>query len=118
MLAELEAVSDRDVAESMKGLSIFVDADEVALSDDEYLWEDLVGCTVVTDTGRMLGKVTALQEYGAQDILTVTAGEGFDEPGEWMLPFTEAVILSVDLDGRRIDVCLPEGMDACFTPGS
>jgi len=90
----------------------------VEASEDEYLWEDLIGCTVVTDAGCSLGEVTALQEYGAQDILTVVAGSDFDEPGEWMLPFTEEVILNVDLDAGKIEVHLPEGMEACFTPRS
>lgn len=114
----MKGVSGRDAADALKGLSVYVDASEVEIDEDEYLWDDLIGCRVITDEGRALGEVAALQEYGAQDILTVAAGLDFDEPGEWMLPFTEEVIQNIDLDAKEIRVHLLEGMDACFTPRS
>jgi len=117
VLAELEGINDRDAADALKGKKVWVSQAEVEIADDEYLWEELVGCEVVTDAGELLGFVTALQEYGAQDILTVRTPEGATEPGEWLLPFIREVVLDVDLDGRRIYIHLPEGMDACFTPG-
>jgi len=39
-----------------------------------------------------------------------------DIQGEWLIPFTEQIVLGVDLDEGLIEVDLPEGMDACFTP--
>ena len=65
-----------------------------------------------------IGEVVALQAYGAQDILSVRTLPEATASGEWLLPFIHDVILDVDLDARRITVHLPEGMDACFTPGS
>jgi 16S rRNA processing protein RimM len=117
VLAELEGVLDRNAAEALKGQKIWVSQDEVEVADDEYLWEELTGCEVYTDAGKLLGQVAALEEYGAQDILTVRTPPQAAEPGEWMLPFIHDVVLDVDLDARRITVHLLEGMDACFTPG-
>jgi len=117
ILAELEGVSDVDAAEALAGQKIWVDADEVAVGEDEYLWQNLIGCTVIeTASNRELGKVAVLEEYGAQDILVVRTSEDTKQSGEWMLPFIEDVVLDVDLVARRITVELPEGMDACFTP--
>jgi len=117
ILVELEGVADRDAAEALKGMHIFIAHDAVDVADDEYLWEDLTGCAVFTDTGELLGEVAAVQEYGAQDILTVRTPPAAEQQGEWMLPFVDDVIVEVDTGGRRITVHLPEGMDACFTPG-
>ncbi len=117
VLAELEGVDGRNAAEALKGQKIWVAQGEVEVGEDEYLWEELIGCEVCTDDGVLLGRVTALEEYGAQDNLAVRTIEGAIEPGEWLLPFIEDVILDVDLDARRITVHLLEGMDACFTPG-
>jgi len=118
MLAELEGVEGRDAAERLKGLKVWVPAEAIEIDEDEYLWEDLTGCEVVLADGRRLGLVTGLEEYGAQDILNVVAGEDAENPGVWLLPFINDLIIDVDLVERRITVNLPEGMDACFTPRS
>lgn len=117
VLAELAGIDDRNAAEALKGRKIWVPQNEVEVGEDEFLWQELIGCEVYTDGGVLLGQVAALEEYGAQDILTVRAPAGAAEPGEWLLPFIHDVVLDVDLDSRRITVHLLEGMDACFTPG-
>ncbi|PCI42224.1 MAG: 16S rRNA processing protein RimM [Proteobacteria bacterium] len=117
MLAELEGVTSRAQAEQLKKIKIWVSADEIDVDDDEYLWEELVGCDVYVDN-RLIGSVLALEEYGAQDILVVKAPKDAAVQGEWMLPFTEEVIQLVDMQERRVDACLLDGMDACFTPKS
>ncbi|MDX8398152.1 MAG: ribosome maturation factor RimM [Mariprofundaceae bacterium] len=112
VLVELEGVDNRDQAEALKKQKIWVSSDEVEVDEDEFLWKDLIGCEVYQQE-TLLGSVLSLEDYGAQDILAVKG-----EAGEWMLPFTEQIVETVDLDKRRIDVCLLEGMEACFTPKS
>jgi len=117
MLAELEEVTSRTQAEQLKKIKIWVSTDEIEVDDDEYLWEELLSCAVYVDD-KCIGSVKALEEYGAQDILVVKTPEHADVQGEWMLPFTEDVIQLVDMENHRVDVCLLDGMDACFTPKS
>ena len=119
MLAELEGIEGRDQAELLKGLKVWVPIEAVEVDDDEFLWEELAGCEVVlASDGSLLGHVEGLEEYGAQDILSVSTPDDADVAGMWMLPFVEDVIVEVDLDEGRITVDLPEGMEACFTPRS
>ncbi len=117
VLALLEGVSDRSQADALRGLRIFVPLAEArrAAAPDETLWHDLVGCRVITVDGAPLGRVTKLEDYGASDILVV-----YDDTheGEWMIPFTEEMIIRADIATRTITVSLLEGMDACFTPSS
>lgn len=115
ILAQLEGIEDCDSADTFRDMKIYVPRDEVELAEDEFLWADLIGCKVY-DGETLLGKVKALEEYGAQDNLVVVGGSEVARPGEWLLPFIAEVIESVDLEAGRIDVSLPEGMDACFTP--
>jgi len=117
MLAELEGITTRTQAEQLKKIKVWVSVDEIDVGDDEYLWEALLGCAVYVDD-KLIGSVKALEEYGAQDILVVEASGDADVQGEWMLPFTEDVIQLVDMENRRVDVCLLDGIDACFTPKS
>ncbi|MDQ6966211.1 MAG: ribosome maturation factor RimM [Mariprofundaceae bacterium] len=116
ILAELQDVVGIHAAEKLEGLKIWVPASEVEVDEEEFLWQDLIGCAVIQENGDLLGEVSALEEYGAQDIITVQTPDSAMQQGEWMLPFIEQVILDVDLDAKRITVALPEGMDACFTP--
>jgi len=113
----LQDITDVNTAKALDGMKIWVPVDAVAIDDDEYLWQNLIGCKVYqVGDGSLLGSVTALEDYGAQDILTVRTPENATQPGEWMLPFIADVISDVDVEAKRITVELPEGMDACFTP--
>jgi 16S rRNA processing protein RimM len=116
----LKGVEDRPAAEELKGCHIWVPEMAVEpVSGDEYFWVDLIGCEVWdVEKGELLGSVTGLQEFGAQDILCVCTPSGVQPSGEWLLPFVDGVILHVNLGNRRIDVRLPDGMEACFTPRS
>jgi 16S rRNA processing protein RimM len=118
ILAKLEGVESIEQVEQLKGLKIFVPEDEVEVDEGEFLWRDLMGCTVVDQAGHKLGEVTALYEFGAQDNLEIKTTADMDKSGEWLLPFIEDVIVDVDLDEKIIQVNLLEGMDACFTPKS
>jgi len=115
MLAEIDGITDCTRAESLKGMQIWIPAAEVATDEDEYLWEELIGCEVRQPDGEQLGTVLALEEYGAQDNLVVQTAADAAEPGEWVIPFTEDIITGIDIDKGLILVDMPEGMDACFT---
>jgi len=118
ILARIAGIERIEQAEALRGQSIFVPREMVALAEDEYLWQDLIGCTVEDRALGRLGCVVALEDYGAQDILVVRADANCAQQGEWMIPFIDGIICDVDLTARAIQVLLPEGMDACFTPRS
>lgn len=117
MLAELDGINDCNSAEALKKLKIWVPSSEVEVDEDEYLWQDLIGCVVVRHGSEdLLGEVTALEEYGAQDNLLIQTLDDADVQGEWLIPFIEEIIVGVDLDEGIVVVDLPDGMDVCFTP--
>ncbi len=118
ILAKLEGIDSIEQAETLKGCKIFVPEEDVTVDDDEYLWQDLMGCIVINQHEEVLGEVTNLHEYGAQDILEVKTLADAEVSGEWMIPFVEDVIIGVDLDEQVIQIEQLEGMDACFTPRS
>jgi 16S rRNA processing protein RimM len=63
----------------------------------------------VRDTGGVvLGRVSAVHNHGAGDLLEI---EGGGRSNALLVPFTLAVVPTVDLATRRIIVDLPEGLD-------
>lgn len=101
VLAHIDGVDDRDAADRLRGTELYVDRDVLpAAESDEFYHADLIGLDVETRDGAHLGKVKAVQNYGAGDILEVTRDDG----GIDMLPFSHAVVPEVDLTGRRLVV--------------
>ncbi len=120
LLATLVRVENRDQALALRDRKIFISRAQIVASYGEkgdnadYLWHDLIECQAFERTqGKLLGTITRLESYGAADILIVD-----NDQGEWMLPFTDAVVDAVDIASSRVWITLPEGMDACFTPKS
>jgi 16S rRNA processing protein RimM len=73
-----------------------------APSDEEYYFNDLIGCTVLLEDGSLYGVITSMDNYGASDIIEITYPNG--EKG--LYPFVDAVVKTVDVANRRM-VILP-----------
>lgn len=101
LVALFEGVADRNAAEAMKGMLVGAPRSALPATDeDEYYWADLVGLEVVNAAGESLGRVDSLIETGANDVLSVIAGDGMKR----LLPFVAAVVLAVEKDAGRIRV--------------
>lgn len=97
--ARLTGVDTREQAEAMKGLKLYAPRARLpALPDDEFYHADLLGLSVFDPGGAPLGRVIAVQNYGAGDFLEI-GGHGFQP---LMLPFTQACVPTVDLASGRI----------------
>jgi len=71
-----------------------------ALGVNEYYWADLIGMSVVTDTGLSLGIVESLFETGANDVLVVKG-----ETREYLIPYVpNDYILEINLETRVMRV--------------
>jgi 16S rRNA processing protein RimM len=103
VIVKATGVSDRTQAEALKGARFFVDREALPeADDDEFYLEDLIGLKAEREDGTPLGRVKAVYDFGAGNILEL------DGPaGNLMLPFNEDVVPEVDLDGGRIVVAPP-----------
>jgi 16S rRNA processing protein RimM len=106
LLVELDGISDRDAAEALKGQPVTVLRSELPKPEENELYvADLVGCHVEDVEGRVLGVVAEIFFSGGHETLVVR-----DDKREFMLPFVEAMVVQVDLEGRRLVCDLPEGL--------
>jgi len=107
LLARLAGVADRDEAERLKGMHLYLP--RAALpepGDDEYYHADLLGLAVELGDGTNLGKVRAIHDYGAGDTIEIERPAG----APLVVPFTRAVVPVVDLAQGRIVVAPPPGL--------
>lgn len=106
-LLKLKGVDSREQADHFRQRFVMVSIDEaVPLEAGEVYLYQLIGMTIETDDGQVLGTVTDVLETGANDVYIV------DSPqyGEVLIPATHETILKTDADSRRITVKLPDGL--------
>lgn len=106
VVARLEGAEDRNAAELLTGLEIYVPKDSLpVLDDDDFYWSELQDLDVWTEAGVFLGRVQAMMETGANDVLVVRACEGSVDGQERLIPWLPGqVIVGVDKAARRITV--------------
>ena len=107
--ARLSGVETREQAEAMRGVSLYADRSRLPrLPDDEFYHSDLIGLTAQDTGGVVLGTVLTVQNHGAGDILEIRPLKG----GETLLvPFTLAVVPTVDLAKSVLVIDMPETLD-------
>ncbi|WP_041682607.1 ribosome maturation factor RimM [Pusillimonas sp. T7-7] len=119
VVAQLDAVSDRDDAEALKGHTVWVPrADFPAADDNEYYWVDLIGCRLFGEQdgqSALIGQVLDVIDNGAHAVLRVARAELDAEDNlvflqtdkgksiEVLVPFVAAHVHTVDLAEQRLD---------------
>jgi 16S rRNA processing protein RimM len=95
-IARISGVSDRAAAEALRGSLLEVERSALPpLEEGEYYHADLIGLACVDDEGGDLGRVVAVENYGAGDLLEVEKPDGKRS----LIPFKPGI---ADLDGDRI----------------
>ena len=105
LVARLRGVADRNAAERLANLRLFVPRERLPPPGaDEFYHADLIGLRAVTADGAEIGTVVAMHDFGAGDILELEPLAGGTTI---MLPFTDAFVPSIDIAGGRIVVVPP-----------
>jgi len=107
LIVKVDGVNSRDEADLLKGERLFVARSELPeAGDEEFYHADLIGLTAKTVSGKTLGTVRAVFDFGAGDMLEILPKEG----ALVMVPFTKEVVPIVDIDKGRVVVNPPEGL--------
>ena len=105
--ARLDGIASKEAAEALKGTRLYVARARLPdPEEEEYYHADLLGLDVVDTGGARIGRIAAVLNHGATDLLEITIG---DTSRTILLPFTRAVVPSVDPVAGRIVVDPPEG---------
>jgi len=109
LAARLGGVSTKEEADALRGTSLFADRSRLpSLPDDEFYHADLIGLEVVDTGGATLGRLSAIHNHGAGDILEVQAPT---RKTPLLLPFTREAVPTIDIAAGRIVADPPGEMD-------
>ena len=108
LVATFKGIATRNDAEKLNGIELYVPREKLpATDDDEYYHADLIGLAAVTTANEPLGRVVAIHNFGAGDIIEIAPPKG----ATMLLPFTNAVVPTVDIAGGRVVIELPQEIE-------
>ena len=107
LIARIAGVEDRTAAAALRGLRLYVPRAALpAPAPDEYYCADLIGLAVELPDGSPFGRVAAVDNFGAGDVMEIVRPAA----GALSVPFTKAVVPVVDPAGGRIVLDPPPGL--------
>jgi 16S rRNA processing protein RimM len=113
LVATLKGVDSREDAERLNGIELYIAREKLPdTDDDEYYHADLIGLNAVNAANEPLGRVVAIHNFGAGDIIEIAPTHG----PTMLLPFTNAVVPTVDLKGGRVVIELPQEIEGDDVP--
>jgi 16S rRNA processing protein RimM len=108
-IAKFRGVDDRDAAEALNGVDLYIERERLPPPGaEEFYHADLIGLTAFDASGVEVGTVIAIHNFGAGDILEIAPPRGETV----MLPFTKETVPAVDIAAGRITLAPPTETEA------
>jgi 16S rRNA processing protein RimM len=108
LVATFKGIATRNDAEKLNGIELYVPREKLPATDDgEYYHADLIGLAAVNAADEPLGRIIAIHNFGAGDIIEIAPPKG----ATMLLPFTNAVVPTVDIAGGRVVIELPREIE-------
>ncbi|PPC87484.1 MAG: 16S rRNA processing protein RimM [Hyphomicrobium sp.] len=105
IVARIDGVTDRNSAEALRGQDLYVERAKLPpANDEEFYHADLIGLTAITGDGSALGRIIAVQNFGAGDLIEIRKD---DESTTELIPFTKTNVPIVDFENGRVTVVAP-----------
>ncbi len=95
-----DEIADRTQAESYRDLELFTNRDALPeLDEGQFYLTDLIGCDVVDEQQRSLGKVIEVLTPAAHEVLVIQQGDQ-----ETLVPLVDEWVLDIDINNSRIQI--------------
>lgn len=108
LVATLKDVTTRTEAERINGIELYIARERLPETEEgEYYHADLIGLRAIDAKGDQIGKVLAIHNFGAGDIIEIAPLQG----PTLLLPFNSTVVPTVDLANGHVVVELPHEIE-------
>lgn len=98
-VVKLEGIDTPEDAQKLIGKTLYLNRNDLTLSEDEWFIADLIGLSVVdADNGRVYGRIDEIYQNGGADVYSLRTPEG----KQYLFPAIPEVLLETDPDGGRI----------------
>lgn len=109
-ICRIKGVSDRNKAESLRGIKLFLPADKLpAPQEDEFYYRDLIGLSVENQDGEVIGIVRNITDFHHSDALLIEFTDRDPPQSEYIL-FNKQNVPFISISEKRIVVNVPDGL--------
>ncbi len=110
VVARIKGIKDREAAEKLNGVELFLDRNLLPAHDDEddFYHADLIGLEARLEDGTVLGEVIALPNFGAGDLVEIRNSHNGDT---YLYPFSKAVVPHIRIADGFITIVVPTDAD-------
>ena len=99
LIVKFLEIDTMEKAESIKNCELYLDREDAPpLPGGRYYIVDIIGLRVVTDDGRVLGKITDVITTGSNDVYTVLG----EDKKEYLIPVIDEVVLKFDMEKGEV----------------
>lgn len=106
-LIRFEGFESIDDVEHLKGLDLKIKEEQLPiLGEREYHYNEIIDCIMYTTDNDEIGKVVNILSPGANDVWVVENDEG----KEYLIPFIDDVVKTIDVDNKKVTIELMEGL--------
>lgn len=111
VVGRAKEIETKEQADALRGLRLYVPRDLLPPTEDEdeFYLADLIGLEARAEDGSLMGRIKAVQNFGAGDILEVQPAAG---GATVYYPFTKAVAPVVSIAGGYVTIVPPEEIEA------
>lgn len=107
ILVKFEDINSIEEAEKLKNLQIKVElSDDNSLEENEFYFYEIIGCEVFDESSNLLGVISEILTPGANDVWVIKSNLG----KEILIPYIEDVVKKIDVENKRIDIEVMEGL--------
>lgn len=109
VILKLVNVATRDDAEKLRSSTVYIDREHAApIDDSSHYYYDILGCTVKTMQGDIIGKVFDIQNAGSCDVYCVRPQNSPD--GEVLIPAVRDIVKNIDTIKKEIRIEAVDGL--------
>ncbi len=105
LLLSFIGINDRNQVEELRDQLVSADVDINQLAPGEYHYQQLIGCEVFLENSDLVGKVIEIIKLPGQDLLSIERNGK-----EVLVPMVAAIIISIDVEKKKIVINPPEGL--------
>jgi 16S rRNA processing protein RimM len=105
LLLTFEGINDRNQIEELRDQLVSAEVDTNNMAEGEYHFQQLIGSQVLLQSGDLVGVVSEIVKLPGQDLLSVNK-----DGKEILIPMVKQIIVSIDVETKRIVVNPPEGL--------
>ncbi|MFM7084387.1 MAG: ribosome maturation factor RimM [Hyphomicrobium sp.] len=105
IIAHFKGINDRTSAEKLKNTKLYVKRSQLPPAENgSYYHEDLLGLEAIAESGKVLGLVTGIFNFGGGNLIEITPPQ---KKEKFLIPFKDSFVPKVDLQEGKIMINPP-----------